>query len=98
MIKLISPLLPKDNRIKIINYDFFKEPFKEKQYDTIIIDLWVGNNGDFEICGTKQKVPMLSYYQRIKFNNPQSKVFIWGARNPEINPACKKEERSHPHN
>lgn len=88
VIELISPLLPEDNRIKIINGDFFKEPFREKHYDTMIIDLWVGENGDFEICGTRQKIPMLTYYQRIKLNNPQSKIFMWGAKNPEINPAC----------
>lgn len=94
VIELISPLLPKDKRIKIINDDFFKEPFREKHYDTIIIDLWVGENGNFEICGTKQKVPMLSYYQRIKFNNLQSRVFVWGMKDPIINPAIPNKENN----
>lgn len=91
VIDLISPLLPKDKRINIINDNFFTEPFRQKKYDTIIIDLWVGENGNFEICGTKEKVPMLLYYTRVKFNNPQSKVFMWGIRDSTINPAYKEE-------
>ena len=87
VIYLVSPLLPKDDRINIIHDDFFKEPFRKKEYDTIILDLWVGEYGNFEICGTKQKVPMLPYYYRIKFNNPDSKVFMWGVKDPEMNPA-----------
>ena len=94
VINLISPLLPNDSKINIINDDFFKEPFRHKRYDTIIIDLWVGENGDFEICGTKEKVPMLSYYQRVQFNNPQSKVFMWGIRDPLINPALPTPTRA----
>ena len=94
VITLISPLLPEDKRIKIINDDFFKEPFRKKQYDTIIIDLWVGENGNFEICGTEEKVHMLSYYYRIKFNNPQSRVFMWGIKDPIINPALPTPTRA----
>ena len=94
VINLISPLLPEDKRIKIINDDFFKEPFRKKQYNTILIDLWVGENGNFEICGTKQKVPMLLYYQRIKLNNPHSRVFMWGVKDPIINPALPTPTRA----
>lgn len=87
VINLVSPLLPKDKGIKIINGNFFKEPFRKREYDTIILDLWVGEYGHFEICGTKQKVPMLPYYYRVKFNNPNSKVFMWGIKDSEINPS-----------
>jgi hypothetical protein len=87
VIRLIKPLLPKDNRINIINDDFFKEPFRKKHYDTIIIDLWVGDNGNFEICGTGEKVPILTYYTRVKSNTPSSRVFLWGIRDKIANPA-----------
>ena len=87
VIELIIPLLPKDKRINIINDDFFKEPFKKKHYDTIILDLWVGKNNDFKICGTNEKVPIFSYYARVKANYPNSKVFVWGVKILEMNPS-----------
>lgn len=88
VIKLVTPFLPKDKRIKIIEKSFFTEPYRSKFYETIIIDLWVGNRGKFVICGTDKDVPIFSTYIRTKINSPRSKVFVWGIKDSSINPAC----------
>lgn len=84
--ELISPLLPKDQRIKVQNCDVYKVPNPEK-YDTIILDLWVGKGSQLTA------MQMYSAFAHFKAFNENNQVFIWGTGDAEINPAVNKEIR-----
>lgn len=85
VIDLISPNLPND-KVKIYNADVFD--FKDKDYDTIILDLWVRGEGEGE-NNFSMLNSMLNAYTIFKSSNPKGKVFIWGIRDKELNPAYK---------
>jgi len=49
IIELIVPLLPKCDKLKIVQDDFYKFAFKENnrsKFDFIIVDIWVTNGAD----------------------------------------------------
>lgn len=91
VIRLIHPLIDrKDKKVTLIEGDIFEEPWREKEYDTIINDIWVKTGDKFEHAGTHQKENVHDFNManiRVKLNNPQAKVFVWGIRDKEMNPA-----------
>ena len=91
VIDLVAPLLPKNNKIWIFNGDILTEPWRKKEYDVIINDIWVKDHtGKFEAAGTKEKwngQQLNDCLLRTTINNPKTKVFIWGVRDREHNPA-----------
>jgi len=91
VIDLIKPLLPDDARVKIHHDDVFAYKWVHGDYDTIILDLWVKNLAETVVAGvTKYNVDITSAMLRFQFNNPNAEVFVWGHRNPRVNPAVKR--------
>jgi hypothetical protein len=88
IINLIKPLLPEDDRVEIVNDDVFK--YVHGNYDTIVLDLWVrGEDTKTKIAGLNEEFPPFIAYLRFKANNPKANVYVWGLRDPAINPAVK---------
>jgi len=86
VIELIKPLLPKSRKLKIIHDNFYRYlQNTTKEYDTIIVDLWVGKGN------RKMLLEMLTCYYRVRIKYPKAKIFIWGIRNSKLNPAVTKE-------
>ena len=98
VINLIKPLLPQDNRVKILNDDIFNYEYVHGDYGTIVLDMWVRGKADKQtkLAGLENAYsPMMMSYLRFKFNNPRSKIFVWGLRNPNINPAVKQVSKEY---
>jgi hypothetical protein len=84
VIKLIKPLIKKfiKKPTKIINDTIFK--YTSNDYDTVMLDLWAGK-------GSKQIFyEMMDAYTYFSYYVPYANVYIWGLRDPFINPAVKK--------
>ena len=85
MIKLIKPVLPKDDRIDITHMNVFE--CTPSRVDTVILDLWVGN-------GTpSMKNEMLQSFAVMKHCYPDAEIYIWGAGDSWLNPAVDEEIR-----
>ncbi len=89
VINLTSPLIPKDCRITIKHEDFYDYMENnlvnpEIAFDYIIIDIFWGNRSR-EIY-----VKMMNIYTLAKVFNPAAQVYIWGHKDPSINPAVLK--------
>jgi len=84
VIKLISPKIPEDPRLRIHQGDVFDPEWRAKQYDTVILDLWVGTR-DPQIYSQMRGSHIL-----FKSAYPRADVWIWGARDPRINPSVLK--------
>jgi hypothetical protein len=90
VINLIKPLLPKDDRVEIVNDNVFNYEYVHGNYDTIVLDLWVrGEDIKTKIAGLNEEFPPFIAYLRFKANNPKANVYVWGLRDPTINPAVK---------
>ena len=97
VIKLINPLIP-HTKTTVYHGDVFDKRWFNGNYDTIILDLWVkGEDGDGR-AGVDIELDvmcdMLCSYNHFKDAYPKSKIFIWGMRDKQINPAIKKELNS----
>lgn len=98
VIALIKSLLPKDARLHIHHDNVYAYQWVHGQYDTIILDLWVKHNKkDIELAGQGKanSTDIVGTYLRFKFNNPKSKIYIWGHRNPSINPAVTQVSKEY---
>jgi len=90
VIKLIKPLLP-DGKVHIHKGDIYDERWRHGDYNTVILDVWVREEGGrvYE-AGTHEELPMMPTWLRFKTAYPDADVFIWGMRDPKINPAVEK--------
>jgi hypothetical protein len=88
VIELVKPLIPEDLRINIIEGDAFKWADTHYDYDTFVFDLWV-KTGEIwsENLPSKNDVMLAMVYA--KTHNPGAKVYIWGERDPALNPSVK---------
>ena len=88
VIKLISPTIRQDPRLEIRLGDALRLQQLEGDYDTYIFDLWV-----YDDVGWKKGFPGkwdvrgLALFYRAK----GKKVYVWGERDPEFNPAVTRE-------
>jgi hypothetical protein len=84
VIKLIKPQLRITQKIKIEEGDFWNYTDRFKDYDTIIIDLWVGKGN------TKMWAEMMRAFAMCKVaSHGKATVYIWGTKDPTLNPAIK---------
>jgi len=91
VIDLIKPFLPDDDRVKIHHDDVLSYKWVHGNFDTIVLDLWVKNVSETVVAGvTKYNVGITETMIRFQLNNPHAKVFVWGHRNPKVNPAVKR--------
>jgi len=85
VIDLVKPFLFGLNKAHIYKGDIFH--CAHGDYDTVILDLWVGK-------GTpKIAHEMLTALAIFKTRFPKANVFIWGHGSSEINPAVDREVR-----
>jgi len=86
VIKLIQPLLPQSQRVSIHEQNVFVFDI-EKDYRTVILDLWVGE-------GTREvSRQMLSAFATFKVRYPRANVYIWGHGSPSLNPSVDPNVR-----
>lgn len=81
---LMQRFIPKH---KIYNIDFFKFERTGRNfsdYDTIILDIWAGNREEIRYSD------MIEAYMMVKTKAPKSKVYIWGVKDGEYNPAVER--------
>lgn len=88
VINLISKYLPDDDRIDVVNIDFHDVPTEELcNYNTVILDIWwYGSDESNEVKG-RILSEMWESFARVKYASSDTKVFIWGMRNKDMNPA-----------
>lgn len=88
VIKLIKLHLFRNKKVNIVNENFFEtEPYRN-DYDYTIMDLWIKNDDEkltTRVCGQNYEVNMITYYYRVQFNT-SSRVFVWGVKDPVMNP------------
>lgn len=94
VIELVKPLVLDALRsrngstpeIEIIKGDIFENiPLG---YDMLILDIWWGRSN------AKIYFEMLQAYSAARAAYPGMKVYIWGLKDPEMNPAIPKEEKN----
>lgn len=71
--------------IEIIKGDIFENI--TQGYDVLILDIWWGRSN------AKTHFEMLEAYSAARAAYPGMKVYIWGLKDPEMNPAIPKEEK-----
>jgi len=83
---LILPMISKyiTKPTKVVIDDIFNYLDKAKDYDTIMLDIWVSDQPNPAIFGE-----MMYAYKTFSNANPNAKVYIWGSRDPKINPASR---------
>jgi len=85
VIKFVRPYIPKDERIEIIEDNFFSyvtwNPSDE--FNTVIIDLWVLKEGDAKERRRQVAASMGVAKALSKRAYPRAKVLIWGVRCPQ---------------
>ncbi|MHA1285985.1 MAG: hypothetical protein ACTSPB_01155 [Candidatus Thorarchaeota archaeon] len=90
VITLIKPLLPRDDRVTVHHHDIFAHRWVHRDYDTIVLDLWVKHDNEaMTIAGAVGGMSLIPTYMRFKANNPHSKIYVWGHRDSAINPAVE---------
>ena len=88
VISLVKPLLPRDSRVNVFHMDASSDVLLRKGYDTVIIDLLVKEGDDVVLAGSSADPSMVYVIKkRFEIENPDAKVFIWGIRDPYVNPA-----------
>lgn len=90
VIELVKPLVldavnGNSPEIQIIKGDIFKNI--PTGYDVLILDIWWGRSS------AKIYFEMLQAYSAARAAYPGMKVYIWGLKDPEMNPAIPKEEK-----
>lgn len=88
IIKLVSPYVtnPKVKIIKGNIWDTCSIPIKET-YDTVILDLW--DYDESNPINDKKRAYIEMVALAHKFKNQTNNVYIWGLRDPELNPAVE---------
>lgn len=84
VISLIKPHIPSNFNIihkDLLNYLIYLERKSKPVYDTAVIDIWWGKSD------LKMWVEMDSVKRQIESIYPEAKVYIWGSKDPKINPA-----------
>jgi len=89
VIKLITPLLPLSEKLHIENYDVMAVS-PEKDYNTVILDLWVKAEKEPGTTIFNQMVIAFATFKRLY---PTANVFIWGIGDASINPSIDPEVR-----
>lgn len=96
VIDLIKPLLPNDDRVRIHPDNVLSYKWVHGDYDTIVLDLWVRTPAGTVVAGeTKYNVGIIETMIRFQLNNPNAAVFVWGHRDPIVNPAVKRVSDSY---
>lgn len=91
VIKLIKPLLP-EGKVKIFQGDILDQKWLERDYDTVILDVWVkSHKGKLREAGTEEPLDMTAVLLKFRVSYPNASCYIWGHRDREINPAVEKE-------
>ena len=86
VIELITPLI-KMKKTNIINDDFWLYLYKtEETYDTCILDIWVYGEDDRVRVGYS----MIAAMGSVSTKFPSAKIYVWGIRDPDWNPAVTK--------
>jgi spermidine synthase len=85
VIALVKPLIHRfiKKSTKIIHGNILNWA-KKGYFDTIMLDLWAGR-GSADVF-----INMIEMYAYFASYNPRAKIFIWGLRDPFINPAVSK--------
>lgn len=83
---MLENLPPKHGKIFLENIFELEDKTMVRygHYDTIILDIWAGDQKEVKY------IDMLSALFYIQQRAPQTKVYIWGIKDPQTNPACKK--------
>lgn len=74
--------IPKDERIKIVNDDFFSfiRYNKDRNFDTVILDLWTISEDDDLVKRKTVLHSMVTAYRLCQVLYPHAKVLVWGMR------------------
>jgi len=85
--QLVEPMIRKyiKKPTQIIIDDIMNWKKKARSFDTIMLDIWAINKPDQRVYEE-----MLTMFTVFKFENPNANVYIWGFRDPSINPAVLK--------
>jgi hypothetical protein len=88
VIELISPLIPKNYKMDIINEDIRSYELTELgEYDSILFDVWVKRGKEMKI-DFPSTGEIMSRAEALRALYPEKKVMVWGLRN-DFNPAVK---------
>ncbi len=88
VIELVKPLLPKQVEINVFKGSIYDDEWRQKDYDSVILDIWVKTKDtDLSEAGVEGKSSFLGLYLLFKVAYPNARVFVWGSRDPEVNPA-----------
>jgi len=81
---LISPMISKYivKPTEIIVGDIFDYVDEAGNYDTIMLDIWTPRKSDGDPYDE-----MMNAYAIFRGANPNAKIYVWGMRNPRLNPA-----------
>jgi spermidine synthase len=90
--QLVEPTIRKyiKKPTQIITDDIMNWKEKAKDFDTIMLDIWAINKPDQRVYEE-----MLTMFTLFKFENPNANVYIWGFRDPAINPAVLKVNKKY---
>jgi len=77
IIKLMAPLLPP---CRLLKGDFWRFQ-RYDEYDTIFVDIWPGYETRAKLLEMKRA------YALLKERAPDAAVYLWGPRDPVLNPA-----------
>jgi len=81
LISFISPYLPNDTRVEVLNNDYFSYILNcSDKYDSVIIDLWVLNEKSPDSERRWVGESMGVAYNLTKSKLPQAEVLVWGKR------------------
>jgi hypothetical protein len=85
--QLIMPMILKYIRkpTLIIIDDIYNWVKKAELFDTIMLDIWVTDEQNEKIYYDMERL-----WKRFSNANPNAKVYVWGMRSPQINPAVKR--------
>jgi hypothetical protein len=84
---LIYPMIEKyiAKPTEIVIDDIMNWVKKARDFDTIMLDIWVTNKQNRKIYYEMERL-----WKRFTNANPNAKVYVWGIRSPQINPAVKR--------
>jgi len=88
--ELVKPLIP-DEKIRVCEGNILDDKWYEPCPDTVILDLWTLGKESPKEERAKVWEEMMTALAKIKYKCPNTKVWIWGLRNRELNPAVEKE-------
>jgi len=96
VITAVADLLPKDDRIEIVEGDIFDPLWVTSDYNTVIVDIFVCDIGQkTKIAGSNLDGSVNGSALMFEALFPNAKVFVWGSRIPKYNPAVSKMTREY---